>query len=232
MLERIYTIPVNEAFEAGEKECSCPFCLLYKKLQNDEIELILGASMMEPDVRIKTNEQGFCARHYNMMLTKKNRLSFALILESHLNEIDSDMKGGVTDFIRSKGDKAVKRIDELNKTCYVCGRIEFNFSKMIETAVYLFDQDSDFRKKLQNQKMLCLPHFKRFVEVGKTRLHKKKYPDFYDMTFEVMNNYFSELRGDVSWFCKKFDYRYENEPWGNSKDAIERSIKFLCSDDE
>ena len=42
---------------------------------------------------------------------------------------------------------------------------------------------------------------------------------------------FDELRGDVSWFCKKFDYRYENEDWGNSKDAVERAIKFLCGRD-
>ena len=31
----------------------------------------------------------------------------------------------------------------------------------------------------------------------------------------------------MSWFCKKFDYRYENEPWGNAKDAPERARLFL-----
>jgi len=29
---------------------------------------------------------------------------------------------------------------------------------------------------------------------------------------------------------KKFDYRYDAEPWYNSKDAVERSMKFLRSD--
>jgi hypothetical protein len=42
--------------------------------------------------------------------------------------------------------------------------------------------------------------------------------------------YLDELSGDVSWFCKKFDYRYDEEPWYNSKDAVERSMKFLRSD--
>ena len=36
-----------------------------------------------------------------------------------------------------------------------------------------------------------------------------------------------KLCGDVSWFCKKFDYRYKDEPWNDSKDAVERAIKFL-----
>ena len=35
------------------------------------------------------------------------------------------------------------------------------------------------------------------------------------------------LKEDVSWFCKKFDYRYDQEPWGDAKDAVERSIDFL-----
>jgi hypothetical protein len=32
----------------------------------------------------------------------------------------------------------------------------------------------------------------------------------------------------VSWFAKKFDYRYDKEPWYDSKDAPERAITFLC----
>jgi hypothetical protein len=35
------------------------------------------------------------------------------------------------------------------------------------------------------------------------------------------------LREDIKWFIKKFDYRYEEEPWKNSKDSVERTIKFL-----
>ena len=43
-------------------------------------------------------------------------------------------------------------------------------------------------------------------------------------------SYMEELSGDVSWFCKKFDYRYNDEPWYNSKDSVERAMKFLRSD--
>ena len=32
------------------------------------------------------------------------------------------------------------------------------------------------------------------------------------------------VNGDLDWFIKKFDYRFQNEPWKNSKDAIQRSI--------
>ena len=69
-MEQIYTIPINEAFEGCEKSDapSCPLCGIYKEFEKNEIDLILGASMMEPDVRIKTNAKGFCREHYGKML--------------------------------------------------------------------------------------------------------------------------------------------------------------------
>ncbi len=139
-MENIYTIPVNEAFEASaaDKDCGCPFCALFNKLEDDQLDLILGASMMEPDVRIKTNEEGFCRTHYDMMFTRKNRLGMALTLESHLAELKKDMKGSL---LAKVGDKSIKRIEKLESTCFVCRRIEFNFAHMIETAVILWDVD-------------------------------------------------------------------------------------------
>ncbi|MBQ4316768.1 MAG: hypothetical protein IJC20_00830 [Clostridia bacterium] len=82
MKEHIYTIPVTEAF--SENKDRCPFCALLEKLERDELDIILGASMMEPDVRSETNEKGFCKKNYEKMFDMKNRLGLALMLESHL----------------------------------------------------------------------------------------------------------------------------------------------------
>ena len=229
-MEQIYTIPVNEAFEASaaDKGCGCPFCALYNKLENDELELILGASMMEPDVRIKTNKTGFCRTHYDMMFVRKNRLGMALTLESHLDQLkkelkDSGLGGGM-------GNKPIKRIGELEQSCYVCESIAFNFEHMVETAVLLWNDDENFPEKLKAQPYFCLPHYKKFLQYGQSRLPKKKMQEFARQVEEIEENYLEELSGDVSWFCKKFDYRYDEEPWYNSKDAVERSMKFLRSD--
>ena len=229
-MEQIYTIPVNEAFEASaaDKSCGCPFCALYNKLENDELELILGASMMEPDVRIRTNKTGFCRTHYDMMFVRKNRLGMALTLESHLDQLKKELRdGGLGGGI---GSKPIKRIGELEKSCYVCERIEFNFEHMIETAVLLWNTDPDFPKKLQSQPYFCLPHYKKFLQYGQNKLPKKKVPEFAKEVETIEERYLDELKEDVSWFCKKFDYRYSEEPWYNSKDSVERSIKFLRSD--
>ena len=128
-MEKIYTIPVNEAFDACAEDSSkgCPFCEMYKNLQEKELEIILGASMMEPDIRIKTNEQGFCDKHFSMMLKRKNRLGLALMMESHLAHIEKELRGI----------NAIKNIGKINDSCYICARAESNFNKMFETAVWL-----------------------------------------------------------------------------------------------
>ena len=229
-MEQIYTIPVNEAFEASaaDKSCGCPFCALYNKLENDELELILGASMMEPDVRIKTNKTGFCRTHYDMMFVRKNRLGMALTLESHLDQLKKELRDGGLG--GGTGSKPIKRIGELEETCYVCSRISNNFEHMIDTAVYLWQTDEDFAPKLKAQPYFCLSHYRKLLAYGQRRLGKKKQPEFAAQCAKVVETYFDELQKDVSWFCKKFDYRYDAEPWYNSKDAVERAFKFLRSD--
>ena len=65
---------------------------------------------------------------------------------------------------------------------------------------------------------------------GKSKMNKKIFKDFYAVAHGINKHYITELQKDVSWFCKKFDYRYDEEPWYNSKDSVQRSIKFLSSD--
>ena len=127
-MEQIYTIHVNEAFEASSDDhaLGCPICALHRMLEDNELDLILGASMMEPDVRIRTNKQGFCRIHYDMMFTRKNRLGMALTLESHLDELRGDIKPGL---IGAPGTKATKRIAELDASCYICKRIDFQIGR-------------------------------------------------------------------------------------------------------
>lgn len=231
-MEQIYTIPVNEAFEASRDDHSrgCPMCALYNKLENDELELILGASMMEPDVRIKTNEQGFCRTHYDMMFVRKNRLGMALTLESHLDALREEITEGKLPLLPARGEKPARRLEKLEKDCYVCGRIEYNFSRMNETVVYLWDADEGFRAKFRAQPYVCLPHYRRLLQCAQHRLAKKKQGDFAADSAGVVLPYLDKLKKDISWFCKKFDYRYEEEPWYDSRDAVERSIRFLRAD--
>ncbi len=229
-MERIYTIPVNEAFDASvaDPACGCPICALYRKLEENELDLILGGSMMEPDVRIRTNELGFCGTHFDRLFVRKNRLGLALILESHLAEIREKMKPrGLTSLFAGRASAAAETAERVSSSCYICERIEHNLSGMLTTVAVLYSEDPAFRKKLAAQPFFCLPHLRRLLEAGRANLPKKLYAEFASAVMEPTDRYLEALSGDVSWFCKKFDYRYGEEPWYNSKDAVERAIAFL-----
>jgi hypothetical protein len=227
-MEQIYTIPVNEAFEASAADPSlgCPFCRLYNSLEQDELDLILGASMMEPDVRIRTNELGFCRDHFAMMLRRPKRLPLALILESHLAEQYKSLGRGAA-FPGRAGENAAKKYAALEKSCYICSRIEYNFTRMQETAALLWENDEAFRQKTAAQPLFCLSHFAGFVAAAKERMARRDFADFYRVLSEQQGAYMEKLNADVSWFVKKFDYRYDAEPWGDAKDAPERAVAYL-----
>ncbi len=229
-MEQIYTIPVNEAFDAvAEKpELGCPFCLLYKKLQADELDIILGASMMEPDIRKKTNAQGFCHNHYLMMQRRKRMLGIGLMLESHLAEVSEMLTP--RSLLGSKAQAAVSALGALENDCYVCTRIDKNLSAMIATAVYLFESDYDFGGKLAKTPYFCLPHYRALIDYASKKMNKRAFRELYEVAHGLEERHLESLRGDVSWFCKKFDYRYDEEPWYNSKDSVYRTEKFLSGD--
>lgn len=231
-METIYTIPINEAFEdaIAKKETGvhvCPFCTVAKKLEEDELDLILGASMMEPDIRVKTNEQGFCPDCFDKMVRRQKRLPLALMLESHLDALYSVLsKKGI---FGTSPEKASKRLAELDADCYVCKKVNTNLKRMMANAVYMWESDPEFVRKVREQSNFCLHHLGKLLEAA-GNLPKKKFASLYEDFSTPAYSYLSELCGDVSHFCKKFDYRYEDEPWGNSKDSVERSIRFLTGE--
>ena len=65
MKEQIYTIPVNEAYDA---DCECPMCLLESNLEKETLDYTLGAAMMEPDFRENSNKKGYCKKTGKLMV--------------------------------------------------------------------------------------------------------------------------------------------------------------------
>lgn len=228
-MQQIYTIPINEHFDKARNDssCGCPVCSLYRMLEENELELILGASMMEPDIRQKTNKLGFCDTHMKMMFAYRMRLPMALTLESHLDQLRKEI-GDLP--LMVPGTRARARIVELEEDCYICRRIDEYFNHLLDNLVCLWRDDEQFREKFSAQPLFCLPHYEMMLGMAKAKLQKKHYYEFARAAADVVLPYFDALREDVSWFCKKFDYRYGEEPWYNSKDAVERAMAFLNSD--
>ena len=48
-------------------------------------------------------------------------------------------------------------------------------------------------------------------------------------TKRLAKNYLDTVKADTTHFCRMFDYRNNGGDWGNSRDSIERSIRYLTS---
>ncbi len=231
-MEQIYTIVINETFEKCENEASsCPFCAIREKFERDELDLILGASMMEPSVRLKTNKLGFCREHYGKMLRAGKKLPVALLLESHMADVSELLR--INKLMPAKSAKgSANSISELSDTCYVCDRIETNFKQVLSNAVYMWSSDPNFRKLFSHQKCFCLPHYAAVVKTASEELKKNDFSAFANSIRQTEELYISNVREKLAFFIKKFDYRYGDEPWEDAKDAVEKTVASLVGSGE
>lgn len=89
MKEKLYTIELTDAVKAGDE---CLFCWLERKLEQENLEFVLGSSYMESDIRDNTSERGFCRHHTKMMFDYGNSLGNAWILKSRMEKVNRDFK--------------------------------------------------------------------------------------------------------------------------------------------
>ncbi|MCH5272510.1 MAG: hypothetical protein J1E35_02440 [Lachnospiraceae bacterium] len=228
MKEQLYTIPVNEAFE---KDCECPVCAMRQSLEKASVEYTLGPSYMEDDIRMVTDRIGFCGKHIKELYRQQNRLGLALIMKTHMDntikEVEKFSKapaagGGL--FKKKEEAPLVEYIKRLERSCFVCERVESVFERYIATVFYLYEKESEFRERFAQSKGFCNKHYALLYAEAPRNLSGAKREEFIEALNQVYLENIKRVRDDLDWFIDKFDYRYAEEPWKNSKDALPRAI--------
>ena len=222
MRDDICTIPVSEVFEKND---GCPICRMRDTIEERMIDYILGDAMMEPDVRIETNKVGFCEYHYGKMMSRRGRLQLALMLQTHINEINEGIFKKKLFNSDSKREQNAKIVSD---SCFICSKIEWGMSRLIETDYRCYENERDFRDMFNNQSVFCLPHYERLLS-GASKKNMRSYGgEFADNLNRIAGEYSKKLYADLSKYCTMYDYRSrENTDWGDSRDAVERTVAFL-----
>jgi hypothetical protein len=241
----IDTIPIWDAFREG---CECPFCALARNCESDFLDIALGGALMEPDVRIATNESGFCASHLQKLLSRENKLGFALMLDTHLRSVLSSFEPAQAEVLRRAAEEKAKnplaraassvakkspfyasferaaaQIEARTQSCFICKRVEHTMARYLETTLQLFLADSAFRELFSASKGFCLPHFAALLRAA-ARLGEDDAISIAETLLRLQDEQLRRVESDLEWFTLKFDYRNREKPWGDSKDAIERSL--------
>ncbi len=221
-METIYTIPIKEAYE---KKCACPICTLESDLEQTSIEYVMGAAMMEPDVRIETNRLGFCRKHFNDMLKIQKRLPLGLILESHTKDLLSLLSEKSVD--KRSFPALADKIRTATDSCFVCNQLSERMEKYYSNIVHLWLKDDSFKVLTREQEYFCPHHLGALLFFAKNELPKKFFSEFYSDHTSKTAELLADLSDKTSRFCKSFDHRFANEPLGDAKSAIEDTISFL-----
>lgn len=239
MKEKIYTIPVNEGFEADGE---CAFCEMYKKLEEDALSYTLGPSYMEQDVRDVTNEKGFCTEHYRCMYDAKNRLGLALMVSTHMAELEKNMTELIKAETKGKNHKGLFNkkteaspmrdyVEKVGSSCAVCDKINSNLERFFDTFFYLWRKEEEFRERVLKSKGFCVQHFETLVRLSEQKLSTADREEFLDSMAGLQSENFARVKEELLWFISKFDYRFKDRPWGNSKDSLKRAILKIASYD-
>jgi len=236
MREQIDTIPVNEAFEAGDE---CPFCYLERQAEQRAIRYVIGpgASYMEPDVRAATDAKGFCRQHFKRMYDYGNSLGNALVMQTYYVgmlkelelEIDSFRMPGKKGLFSKKNEESLpiqQWAEEKDGSCYLCDKLRYNMDRYYTTFFHLI-KDAEFRAKVESGKGFCIHHFAQLLKAAQSKLPNGQLEWFYDTVCPQMLENLQRVQGDLDWFIDKFDYRNAGADWKNSKDAVSRSMQKL-----
>ena len=155
------------------------------------------------------------------------------MMNTHMNKTIKDMKELAAKGPASKtglfgkstpNAPIVDYIDNMEKSCFICGRMDNMFVRYVDTIFHMWKKDAEFREKFASSKGFCTYHYGILYKTGQSKLSKEQYSEFINALNKVFFEGMERVNEDISWFIDKFDYRYKNEPWKNSKDSVQRGI--------
>lgn len=231
MKYKLETIPVWDAFEKGSE---CPFCLLEREAEERYVDFFLGSSVMAPEMRVQVNAAGFCRSHYPMLFeTRKNRHSLGLVTHTRFREAAAGKEKLLTGVLRkaggTRGAKALQDaagfFEAEAERCMICDRIGETIGRYLYTAVYLWKKDEEgFRERYAASKGACLRHLPGLLRMAAELLPAALRRAWLEATLELERKNDARLEAELLWYTRKFDFQNDGEPWGDSRDALERVI--------
>lgn len=154
---------VHDAYREGGE---CPLCRLEASAEKALLSSFQNARGMQPEVRVRTNREGFCAEHFRRLYAGENKLGLGLTAHTRLLHLLPEAVGALEEAARATGreasraaERAAARLSSLGSTCYVCGMLAQDQERWIFTILYLWGKDPDFPAVYRASRGFCIPHF-------------------------------------------------------------------------
>ncbi len=241
MRYHIDTIPV---WDAVKEKNGCPLCLLRRKVEENDVVRYLGGSVMEPSTRIQVNAKGFCPRHQVLLYAQKNRLGHALMMHSHLQETEKEVRAvfdkagkgkpsGGRLLRRGGGDAkeavraAAEKLRALSASCILCDSIRENLARYAYTLIHLYKTDTSFKRAFTENGGVCLPCAADLMAMAADEMNDETLLSFVRDLDASLSARMEQEDHDLKNFTLIFDYRNAGKTLDGTTGALERTVNTL-----
>ncbi len=222
----MYSIDTALIKEAFNKKCECPLCEMEKTVEEEFVHEFLNDAVMQSESRSLVNDLGFCAKHYETMMNRPNKLSLAVQTNSRIFSLGKILK---TEKSVKGAINQAKKLQSATRSCVICELTKESMEKYYKRIAKLYEEDEIFRVAFANCNGFCLKHYPLLL------LHAKnanKYADEYvKILTEIQIRAFNSLSVDLSDFCAHHDYRNAYKPLGNAENVLQRAKRKLFGKD-
>jgi hypothetical protein len=235
MKQKIYEIPIWDAYNL--ENCECPLCSIEKKSDDDFIEALFTEMVM--DVRLNpqlVKDYDFCHEHFEKLYRYPDKCGLAVLTNRILYSKRENLKLAASNKTETKKasfkglfgkDKTVSEKVQ-GKQCLLCTRLDSTMDNYLETLISLWCKDQSFRDLYKASRGLCLKHFNTMLALSEENIkNESQKTEFKTVTLEIQEKNMARLQEELEWFISKFDYRFKEEPWKTSKDALIRTVQKL-----
>ncbi len=227
---QLETIPVWDGITSSSE---CFLCDLMQQAEQDSLKFYLGASVMNPETRIKVNNIGFCQKHTSLLVQSGSPNAMAVLWESHFAQTRKTIEASLLELQTTRNPKKTiaklsktveERVEDHNGNCLICQRMKDRLNRYCFTIAYLWGQDSNFREAFSKSKGFCLPHMTKILELSLEALDSKQQKDFAKAMSELQSKNLDRVAHDLWYMTEHYKSENLNKPWNGCEDAQKRAV--------
>ncbi|MER3544182.1 MAG: hypothetical protein C4311_06135 [Chloroflexota bacterium] len=229
-----YNLREALARSAASAQQPCPLCDLATKAVASYLDSLLYESVNDPGLRQDIREaRGLCNEHaWQLQTLSGGALSIALIyrdvLETVLQLIRQGKYRRSQPFLLQRlpgalgGEQPLAGTADLvavlvpQRACPACRHQHAAEDVYLSTLIEALD-DEDMCSAFRASSGLCLPHFRRAVQLAGSEAA-------FNRLMELEITCLERLDADLNEFIRKQDYRFAHEPMGQEGNAWRRAI--------
>jgi hypothetical protein len=227
-------LEISKVHDAYVQPGECPLCALHRGAEEIYLRSFTHSRVMEPNVRVQTNESGFCPDHYRKLYAQENKLGLALVVHTHLVKQAPALLAGFDAAVqagkrgRSGGDTAAAMARRLRDACFLCELLRQDRDRYCFTILYLWNKDPEFLPVFRASRGFCLPHYADICDAAEGNLRPERRQRWMAECAALMSESIRRLEKEVLAFTQL--HRDTNRGLGSEEErtALSRTLQKLA----